>query len=86
MENESKKPIEAFEVYLDLDVQVQKLEAELLELKHRRLNQMDIIGESLGICEGEYAFTGVDGTVAIVEIEDYLVKRIKVVEKLEVKS
>lgn len=86
MDNESKEPIEAFEVYLDLYAQAEKLKKELTQLDYQLMNQRRAVGNALGIHEGEYAFTGVDGTVVVVKISDYEVEEIKVIEKLEVKS
>ena len=85
MENDLKRPIEAFEVYLDLDARIKALEAELLDLNYQRWTQMEVIGEAVGVYEGEFAYTSGEGTVVVVRIDDCAVKEVKVIEKLEVK-
>ena len=85
-DNESKKPIEAFETYIDLHFQVMKAELEIVVLKFRRGRQQEAIADALGICDGTYAFTSVDGTVMVVEFKNYLIVDVKVTEQFEVES
>ena len=80
--DETKEAFEAFELYLDIYAQLKEAEAEVSRLKHLQRVQKEMIGDALGICEGEYVFTSLDGSVVVVEIDDYIVKELRVVETL----